>query len=429
MLKIAVCGFGTVGKSFVSHVFEYQDLISKNCGQQIEIAVIADRSIDKKKFDHASIQFSSNILSVVNSDCDLIIELVGGTEIARELVTKAIQNKKSVITANKALIAEYGDELFKLSKDNNVYLGYEAAVAGAVPILNSLTHNMLNEKVLSISGIINGTCNYILDQMSSENKEFTEALSSAQELGYAEADPTFDIGGFDAAHKISILAMLAYKIKSPYKEMHIEGIESIAAMDIDYAKELGYKIKHIALAKITNSEIECRAHPVLVHNSNILSSIDGVMNAVRTKGDRFGTSLLYGHGAGGDATASAVVSNILDYCTYTSKSLEHDSSSDNLTCNNSVMNIADISSQYYLRIFANDIPGVMAEVTSTLASHKISIEAVTQHEPLKNDKLIPIVMITNSVSYKSILSSINQIQSLKNISGKINLIRVFNNND
>jgi homoserine dehydrogenase len=428
MLKIAVCGLGTVGKSFVDHFLKYQDLISKNCRQQIEIAIIADRSINKKKFDHDSIEFSSDILSVVDSNCDLIIELIGGTEIALELVKKAIQKKKSVITANKALIAEHGDELFELSKNNQTYLGFEAAVAGAVPIINSLTHNMLNENILSISGIINGTCNYILDQMSSENKDFSEALDNAKELGYAEADPTFDIGGFDAAHKISILAMLAYKIQSPYRKMHIEGIESIERMDIDYANELGYKIKHIALAKATNSEIECRAHPVLIHKNNILSKIDGVMNAVRTRGDRFGTALLYGHGAGGDATASAVISNISDYCTHTSKNSD-DNIENAFNKNNSVMNINDISSQYYLRIFANDVPGVMAEVTSTLASHKISIEAVTQHEPLKNDKLIPIVMITNSVSYKSILSSIKTIEALENINGKINLIRVFNDND
>ena len=288
---------------------------------------------------------------------------------------------------------------------------------------------MLNENILSISGIVNGTCNYILDQMSSDNKDFSEALKNAKELGYAEADPTFDIGGFDAAHKISILAMLAYNIKSPYKNMHIEGIESIETMDIDYATELGYKIKHIALAKRTNSQIECRAHPVLIHQTNILSNIDGVMNAVSTRGDRFGTSLLYGHGAGGDATASAVVSNISDYCNYSHKDLDRDSKKDTNDELVSVMNINDICSQYYLRIFANDVPGVMAEVTSTLASHKISIEAVTQHEPLKDDKLIPIVMITNSVSYKSILSSINTIESLDNISGKVNLIRVFNDND
>ena len=426
MLKIAVCGLGTVGKSFVDHFLNYKDLISKNCGQQIEISIIADRSIDKKKFDNDSIEFSSDILSVIDSNCDLIIELVGGTEIALDLVKKAIHKKKGVITANKALIAEHGDELFELSKNNKTYLGFEAAVAGAVPIINSLTHNMSNENILSISGIINGTCNYILDQMSSENKDFSEALDNAKELGYAEADPTFDIGGFDAAHKISILAMLAYNIQSPYKKMHIEGIESIERMDIDYADELGYKIKHIALAKANNSEIECRAHPVLIHKSNMLSKIDGVMNAVRTRGDRFGTSLLYGHGAGGNATASAVISNISDYCIYSSKNSDKKIQNNK---NKTVMNINDTSSQYYLRIFANDVPGVMAEVTSTLASHKISIEAVTQHEPLKNDKLIPIVMITNSVSYKSILSSIKTIETLENINGKVNLIRVFDDND
>jgi homoserine dehydrogenase len=423
MFKIGVCGFGTVGKNLVSHFLKYQDLISNNCNEKITISVIADRSIEKKKFDNDNIQFSSDILSVVQSDCDLIIELVGGVDIAKELVTKAIQNNKSVITANKALIAEHGDELFQLSNKYNVYFGFEAAVAGAVPIINSLSHNMLNESISSISGIINGTCNYILDQMSSNNKNFSEALSMAQELGYAEADPTFDVGGFDAAHKISILAMLAYKIKSPYKNMYIEGIENIDSMDIDYAKELGYTIKHVAITKATDENIECRAHPVLIHNSNILSNVDGVMNAVRTVGDRFGTSLLYGHGAGGEATASAVISNIKDFCIF--KNYVSNKNNDYMFTSKNIIDINEISTQYYLRIFANDVPGVMAEVTSTLASHDISIEAVTQHEPLESEKLIPIVMITNSVSYEKILSSINKIESLNNINGKVNLIRVF----
>jgi len=423
MFKIGVCGFGTVGKNLVSHFLKYQDLISNNCNEKITISVIADRSIEKKKFDNDNIQFSSDILSVVQSDCDLIIELVGGVDVAKELVTKAIQNNKSVITANKALIAEHGDELFQLSNKYNVYFGFEAAVAGAVPIINSLTHNMLNESISSISGIINGTCNYILDQMSSNNKNFSQALSMAQELGYAEADPTFDVGGFDAAHKISILAMLAYKIKSPYKNMYIEGIENIDSMDIDYAKELGYTIKHVAITKATDENIECRAHPVLIHNSNILSNVDGVMNAVRTVGDRFGTSLLYGHGAGGEATASAVISNIKDFCIF--KKYVSNKNDDYMFTSKNIIDINEISTQYYLRIFANDVPGVMAEVTSTLASHDISIEAVTQHEPFESEKLIPIVMITNSVSYEKILSSINKIESLNNINGKVNLIRVF----
>lgn len=425
MFKIGVCGFGTVGKNLVSHFLKYQDLISNNCNEKITISVIADRSIQKKKFEDDNIQFSSDILSVVQSDCDLIIELVGGVDVAKELVTKAIENNKSVITANKALIAEHGDELFQLSNKHNVYFGFEAAVAGAVPIINSLSHNMLNETISSISGIINGTCNYILDQMSSSNKNFSEALSMAQELGYAEADPTFDIGGFDAAHKISILAMLAYKIKSPYKNMYIEGIENIDSMDIDYSKELGYTIKHVAITKVTDEDIECRAHPVLIHNSNILSNVDGVMNAVRTIGDRFGTSLLYGHGAGGEATASAVVSNIKDFCIFKKYISNEKKNDEYLFSRKNIIDINKISTQYYLRIFANDVPGVMAEVTSTLASHDISIEAVTQHEPLESEKLIPIVMITNSVSYEKILSSINKIESLNNINGKVNLIRVL----
>tara|TARA_B100000035_G_scaffold307791_1_gene311570 strand:+ start:2057 stop:3334 length:1278 start_codon:yes stop_codon:yes gene_type:complete len=425
MIKIAVCGFGTVGKSFVNHVLKYQDKISKNCCKDISISLIADRSIDKKKFDSDQIKFSKDILSVLDSDCDLIIELIGGTDIAYKLAKGAIDKRKSIITANKALIAEKGDELFDLSRKNKTYVGYEAAVAGAIPIINSLMHNMRNERISSISGIINGTCNYILEQMSSEGKSFDESLRSAQMLGYAEADPTFDIGGFDAAHKISILSMIAYGIKSPFNDMHIEGIESIESMDIDYANELGYKIKHIATTQLRDSKIECKVHPALINNKNILSKIDGVMNAVKTIGDKFGVSLLYGHGAGGDATASAVVSNIMDYSIHLDQKemRKHD-------CNeNKIMDINDISNQYYLRMYAYDAPGVMAEITATLANHKISIEAVTQHEPLKNEKLIPIVMITNIIKYSAIKSAIEKIESMDNINGSINIIRVFNDNE
>ena len=425
MIKIGVCGFGTVGQSFVDHVLAYQDKIIKNCGREICISIIADRSIEKKKFKNEGIQFTSDILSVNNSDCDVIVELIGGTDIAYDLVKSAILKKKSVITANKALIAEKGDELLALSKENNTYIGYEASVAGAIPIINTLKHNMLNENIISLSGIINGTCNYILDQMSSERKGFKEALNSAQELGYAEADPTFDIGGFDAAHKISVLSMIAFGIPSPYENIHIEGIESIDSMDIDYANELGYKIKHIATARSNNSQIECKVHPALINNKNILSKIDGVMNAVRTVGDKFGTSLLYGHGAGGAATASAVVSNIIDYCIHVDRKVKNISNS-MAAHQKDLVTIQDTSNQYYLRMFANDVPGVMADITSTLAEHNISIEAVTQHEPLENEKLIPIVMITNSVVFKDMLSAIKTIESMDNIVGKVNLIRVFN---
>ena len=425
MIKIGVCGFGTVGQSFVDHVLAYQDKIIENCGREICISIIADRSIEKKKFKSEGIQFTSDILSVNNSDCDVIVELIGGTDIAYDLVKSAILKKKSVITANKALIAEKGDELLALSRENNTYIGYEASVAGAIPIINTLKHNMLNENIISLSGIINGTCNYILDQMSSERKGFKEALNSAQELGYAEADPTFDVGGFDAAHKISILSMIAFGIPSPYENIHIEGIESIDSMDIDYANELGYKIKHIASARSNNSQIECKVHPALINNKNILSKIDGVMNAVRTVGDKFGTSLLYGHGAGGTATASAVVSNIIDYCIHVDRKVNNISNSIDAH-RKDLVTIEDTSNQYYLRMFANDVPGVMADITSTLAEHKISIEAVTQHEPLESEKLIPIVMITNSVVFKDMLSAIKTIESMDNIVGKVNLIRVFN---
>ena len=428
MIKIGVCGFGTVGRSFVDHFLKYKQKISQNCNSQLALSLIADRSIESKKFEDNEIVFSSNVLDVIESDCDLIIELIGGTEISKEIVIGSMNKGKSVITANKALLALHGDELFKIANKNNVYLGFEASVAGAIPVIKTLVDSLSNEKISSITGILNGTCNYILDQMHTSNKSFSDSLVSAQKLGYAESDPSFDVGGNDAAHKISILAILAFKIKSPFNEMFIDGIESIELMDIYYADELGYKIKHIASSKSVDEQIECNSYPALIPNSHILSNIDGVMNAVLIKGDRFGTSMLYGHGAGGDATASAVVSNIKDFCNFKTGQVNSHSIYD-LKSRNRITSIGELISQYYLRIFAKDVPGVMAEITSTLASHNISIEAVTQHEPVEENELIPIVIITNSVEFKSIESAISQISRLENIHEKIQLIRVFNESE
>ncbi|MDG2159205.1 MAG: homoserine dehydrogenase [Gammaproteobacteria bacterium] len=431
MLKIGICGYGTVGQSLISHLEMHNDKIMSNISEEFVVALIADRSIDKK--DHRKdIAITKDVMDIPSSsEIDIVIELMGGIDIPYKLITASIKNKKHVITANKALIAEHGDELFQLAEKHNVYFGFEASVAGAIPVIQTLTNNMSNEDILSITGIINGTCNYILDQMSSHDLEFTDALNEAKKLGYAEADPTFDINGMDAAHKISILASLIYKVKSPLKSTYVEGIENITSMDISFAKELGYCIKHVGITNKQNNSIQCRVHPVLVHKDNILSQVLGVMNAVLITGDKFGTSMLYGHGAGGDATASAVVSNLVEAINFSSnKDLRNKiifknsgSYSFDITKNN------DISSPFYLRIYARDISGVMAEITNILANQNISIEAVTQHEPADLDSLIPIVMITNNVDGLSIDKSITKIESLAHVEGKVHAIRVLKTDD
>jgi homoserine dehydrogenase len=362
-----------------------------------------------------------------DSNIDIIIELLGGIDLPYKIITESIRNKKHVVTANKALIAEHGDEIFQLAKENNVYFGFEASVAGAIPIINTINKNMANENIISLVGIINGTCNYILDQMASYDMSFNDALSSAKELGYAEADPTFDINGMDAAHKISILSSLVYKIKSPLKKTYIQGIEDITSMDIKFASELGYCIKHVGISRKVDESIECMAHPVLIEKENIFSNVGGVMNALMVKGDRFGTSMLYGNGAGGEATASAVISNLVDAINFaTGVDISSINISNNLASNNiSIKNYNDISSPFYMRIYAEDISGVMAEITKILAKESISIEAVTQHEPADKNSLIPIVMITNSVSYLSVRNSIKKIENLEHVKESVFSIRVL----
>lgn len=427
MVKIGICGLGTVGQSTLEHLIKYKNMIRPNTAADFEVTHVADLDVESKEMFGAKITTTKDAMSIVNDpDVSIIIELIGGKTIANDVILESIKRKKHVVTANKALIAENGNNIFNLAKENGVYFGFEASVAGAIPIVQSLTRNMLNEKIYSISGIINGTCNYILDQMSSKNLSFQAALDQAQKLGYAEADPAFDINGNDAAHKIAILASLAYKIPLSYKETYIEGIKNITSLDIKYAYELGYNIKHIGITKENNKIVELRVHPTLVPKENILSQVNDVMNAILVNGERFGSSMFYGHGAGGAATASAVISNVVEAINFnmntdkTNLNISHLIGSEK----RKIQNIDDITNSFYLRIQADDEPGVMAEITNILASEKISIEAVTQHEP-ENEESIPIVMITNDVTGSSINKAVKQIESLNTVKEKIISIRVL----
>ena len=428
MINIGICGLGTVGQSFLEHIVKFEDKIRVNVNTNFRVSHVADLDIESKNLHGLNIITTNNAMDLAkNPDISIIIELIGGTTTAYEVISESIKNKKHVITANKALIAEYGDQIFKSAKEANIFFGFEASVAGAIPIITALTRNMLNEKIFSIFGIINGTCNYILDQMATNNLDFKTALEQAQSLGYAEADPSFDIGGNDAAHKISILASLIYKIPLPYKKTYIEGIENVSSMDIKYSNELGYAIKHIGVTKETNGLVECRVHPMLIPKDNILSQVHDVMNAVLVSGERFGSSMLYGHGAGGDATASAVIADLVEAINF-----DTGINKDNLriseligTKNKKIKEINDIENSFYIRIHAKDVPGVMAEITNILAKENISIEAVTQHEPHASSSSIPIVMITDPILGSSIDKAIKKIKSLNNVEDEINSIRVL----
>ena len=429
MIKIGLCGLGTVGKSFVEHIDESYNLIKNKIGTDFEITAIADRSIRKKKYKDG-IKITEDAMSLVNiKDIDVIVELIGNVDLSYELLKQSIKNKKHVITANKALIAKHGGELFSLASKHNTFIGFEASVAGAIPIIHAISANFTNERITSIAGIINGTSNFILHKMSNSNCDLQFALTEAQKLGYAEADPSFDINGTDAAHKISILAALAFGIKPPLEQTDIEGIESITNMDISYTKELGYIIKHVGVTEITDEVVNVSVHPVLVANNNIFSQVPNEMNAIVVKGDRFGQTMLYGHGAGGNATASAVISDLVSAINFINYSKSSYTQMVETVGKKSydIGSIENTKSQYYLRISADDVPGVMAEITNKLAEKEISIEAVTQHEPTDANSPIPIVIITNNVRHMLIKKVIKDIEQMENIKDKVYSIRILDN--
>ena len=429
MIKIGLCGLGTVGKSFVEHIDESYNLIKNKIGTDFEITAIADRSIRKKKYKDG-IKITEDAMSLVNiKDIDVIVELIGNVDLSYELLKQSIKNQKHVITANKALIAKHGGELFSLASKHNTFIGFEASVAGAIPIIHAISANFTNEKITSIAGIINGTSNFILHKMSNSNCDLQFALTEAQKLGYAEADPSFDINGTDAAHKISILAALAFGIKPPLEQTDIEGIESITNMDISYTKELGYIIKHVGVTEISDEVVNVSVHPVLVANNNIFSQVPNEMNAIVVKGDRFGQTMLYGHGAGGNATASAVISDLVSAINFINYSKSSYTQMVETVGKKSydIGSIENTKSQYYLRISADDVPGVMAEITNKLAEKEISIEAVTQHEPTDANSPIPIVIITNNVRHMLIKKVIKDIEQMENIKDKVYSIRILDN--
>ena len=429
MIKIGLCGLGTVGKSFVEHIDESYNLIKNKIGTDFEITAIADRSIRKKKYKDG-IKITEDAMSLVNiKDIDVIVELIGNVDLSYELLKQSIKNKKHVITANKALIAKHGGELFSLASKHNTFIGFEASVAGAIPIIHAISANFTNERITSIAGIINGTSNFILHKMSNSNCDLQFALTEAQKLGYAEADPSFDINGTDAAHKISILAALAFGIKPPLEQTDIEGIESITNMDISYTKELGYIIKHVGVTEISDEVVNVSVHPVLVANNNIFSQVPNEMNAIVVKGDRFGQTMLYGHGAGGNATASAVISDLVSAINFINYSKSSYTQMVETVGKKSydIGSIENTKSQYYLRISADDVPGVMAEITNKLAEKEISIEAVTQHEPTDANSPIPIVIITNNVKHMLIKKVIKDIEQMENIKDKVYSIRILDN--
>ena len=403
MIKIGLLGLGTVGGGVVNLLAKNASVIRERTGEDIEITLVALKDIKKQRIcstDH--ITLTKDVFKVVNNnDIDIVLELIGGSTVAKSLVEMAIKNGKHVITANKALIASYGNELLLLAKKHNVVLLFEASVAGGIPILKVIKQGLSANNINMIAGIINGTSNFILTKLTKEGGDFKNVLKKAQQLGYAEADPTFDINGTDAAHKIAILSALAFNTSIAFDKVIIDGISNINIQDIKFADKLGYSIKHLGITKKDKSNIQMRVHPTLIPKDNLLADIAGVMNAVLVNADPVGNTIYYGNGAGSDATASAVIADLIDIIL--------DNYISNTIKNNDTVNYLlrdDIISAYYVCLLVNDKAGVLADISKIFASNKINIESVIQNTDYNSAS---IAIITEKVACKNIQVAISEI--------------------
>ena len=401
-MKVGILGLGTVGGGVVNVLQKNSASIERRTGVKIEVILAGVRDVTQKRIcDTSNIKLTEDPFEVVNHpDIDVVLELIGGTGLTKKLVETAINNGKHVITANKALIANHGNELIKLANKKQVRLLFEASVAGGIPIIKSLEQSLSANNIESLAGIINGTSNFILTDMKEKGRDFDDALKEAQALGYAEEDPTFDIEGIDAAHKLSILAAIAFGTELQFNQVYTKGISGITTEDILHATELGYTIKHLGITKRTGNGIELRVHPTLVPNKQLIAQVDGVMNAVMVKSNALGISLYYGAGAGDEATASAVIADLNDIINnQTSNHILGWKSQQKLA----VIDNDEIHSEFFLRLIVSDIKGVLAKVTGIFNDHNVSIEALIQKQVDEN-KNAHIAITTDKVSTKAIMS-------------------------
>ena len=429
-VKIGVLGLGTVGSGTVNVLRRNIKEITRRAGRDIEITRAADRTMDKERgCDTTGIDLTTDAFEIVNDpNIHVVVELIGGTGIARDLVLKAIENGKHVVTANKALIALHGNELFEKAQENGVTVAFEAGVAGGIPIIKAMREGLSANRIEWLAGIINGTGNFILTEMRDKGRDFPEVLAEAQALGYAEADPTFDVEGIDAAHKLTIMASIAFGIPLQFDKAYTEGISQVSQEDVQYAAELGYIIKHIGISKKTEQGVELRVHPTLIPHRRLIANVDGVMNAVLVKGDAVGPTLYYGAGAGSDATASAVVADIVDVVrvltTDPENRVPHLAFQADALVDTPILPITEVVTSYYLRIHTDDEPGVLADITRILAEQGISIEAILQKEPEDHNGIVPVIMLTQAVAEKNMDMAITHIEALKTVKDSVMRIRM-----
>ena len=429
-VKVGLLGLGTVGGGTVTVLKRNADEIARRAGRGIRVTQASARDITRPRpVDTSDIELTSDPFAVVgNPDVDVVVELIGGYELARELVLRAIANGKHVVTANKALIALHGNEIFAEAQKHGVMVAFEAAVAGGIPIIKAIREGLAGNQIEWLAGIINGTGNFILTEMRDKGRDFADVLAEAQALGYAEADPTFDVEGIDAAHKLTILASIAFGIPLQFDKTFTEGITRITREDVSYAQELGYRIKHLGVARRTREGIELRVHPTLIPERRLIANVDGVMNAVLVKGDAVGPTLYYGAGAGAEATASAVVADLVDVVrTLTSdpeNRVPHLAFQPDRLSDVSILPMEEVETAYYLRLQVEDRPGVLADITRIFGAAGISIEAVLQKEPAQGESNVPLIMLTQRVREKSMNAALAEIGRLDAVSGEPARIRL-----
>lgn len=429
-LQVGLLGVGTVGGGVFSVLQRNHSEIERRAGRDIQIKMVADINTARAE---EIVQGRAHIVSdayqvIQNPDIDVVIELIGGYGIAKELVMAAIANGKHVVTANKALIAVHGNEIFAAAKEKGVIVAFEAAVAGGIPIIKALREGLTANRIEWIAGIINGTTNFILSEMRDKGSSFDEVLKEAQRLGYAETDPTFDIEGIDAAHKASIMSAIAFGVPVQFDQAYIEGITQLEPIDIQYAEQLGYRIKLLGITKKTSYGIELRVHPTLIPAKKLIASVEGAMNAVQVHGDAVGTTLYYGKGAGSEATASAVIADLVDVVRYEavqpSKRVPYLAFQEDKVMPTVVMPIGEITTSYYLRLKVSDEKGVLANITKILADHNISIDALLQKEAAQGESQTDLVILTHQTQEKYMLEAIGSIEQLATVKGTVTKIRL-----
>ncbi|MBB6134837.1 homoserine dehydrogenase [Oxalobacteraceae sp. CFBP 8763] len=432
-IQVGLLGIGTVGAGTFNVLKRNQEDIRRRAGRGIEVTMVAARNTERaRSVTGDGVQVVSDPFAVVNHpDIDIVVELIGGYELSRELVLQAIANGKHVVTANKALVALHGNEIFAAAQEKGVIVAFEAAVAGGIPIIKALREGLTANRIESVAGIINGTTNFILSEMRDKGLDFATVLAQAQALGYAEADPTFDIEGVDAAHKLTIMSAIAFGIPVQFDKAYVEGISQLQAVDIRYAEQLGYRIKLLGITRRTTTAagegIELRVHPTLIPAARLIANVEGAMNAVLVHADALGVTLYYGKGAGAEPTASAVIADLVDVTRLAtvdpSGRVPHLAFQPNQMSDVAIMPMADITTSYYLRVHVQDQLGVMADLTRILADGNISIDAVLQKEP-GNQTDIDIIMLTHQTQEKSIDAAIARIEAMPAVIGKVTRIRL-----